>query len=743
MNLYGYLDEGFRVFGLLANTDYDGSELPDKQKYKKPRVSSWQHTPHWSDDQLEVMEEAGYFSTGFGVIVKGWLVIDIDPRNGGTVEQVQQWYDQAGFVVATGGGGWHIYYKLPEGDKSAYVQHLNDYDGIDWKTTGFVIGASSLHASGSTYDVEKGSPDKITEAPQELLNLLKKPERYRVSVDGGHADVSQEQVEAMLSYVDPDCDYDTWIKCGMVLHHVLNGCGIDVWDEWSKQGKKYTGYEAVERHWHSFGKSATPVSFGTLKHFAEEAGYQEAVTFDSDLEFDDTPTVEVNDPLSVDLLRPPGFVGELTEWFNSQSFFPRERLAVAAALTAVGSIAGMRYVDSSDMTANLFSLCISGSGTGKESIQQSYAECIRAANMGGAMHGSIKSEQEIMRNMISNQASFYCLDEFGYLLKKLSNAAKSGASYLEGVVSLLMSAYTKADSYLPLGGDLKKEMAELLKRDIAECNKAIDNNEDKFGNAKRRLDASLEMMKELKKGIRRPFINLIGFATPVTFDSSVSFEMATNGFIARSFLVVEPETNPRKNKKRAKKGMPTNLQMQIAALANNGEFADVERVDFAGEQTTIPDTDEADKLLEEVYEHFWQKAEEAKSSGLEPIPRRSYELVAKVSLILAIPSGLRTAEHVKWAFELIKRDCDAKMRLARSNDVQKDDPKEAIAIRIQSILNESDDGETQGVIVNRCRPHKKNDVIAVLEALTKNGFIIKSEGVNKFNKRPYTRYRIK
>ena len=53
-----------------------------------------------------------------------------------------------------------------------------------------------------------------------------------------------------------------------------------------------------------------------------------------------------------------------------------------------------------------------------------------------------------------------------------------------------------------------------------------------------------------------------------------------------------------------------------------------------------------------------------KEQGLEAIPRRGYELVAKISFILGIGDGVRTDEHVTWAFELIKRDIDRKMKLA-------------------------------------------------------------------------------
>ena len=86
---------GFPVFGLHgANSKGQcGCGHPSCQAaYKHPLVSNWQHTPHWSEDQLEVMIETGQFDTGYGVLIRGGLVIDIDARNGG-VESMEMLFN--------------------------------------------------------------------------------------------------------------------------------------------------------------------------------------------------------------------------------------------------------------------------------------------------------------------------------------------------------------------------------------------------------------------------------------------------------------------------------------------------------------------------------------------------------------------------------------------------------------------------------------------------------------------------
>ena len=78
-----YHKAGFRVFGLygLSKGLCECGNKDCEAYYKHPRVSNWQHTPHWSEDQIACMEMTGQVSTGFGVLCSGYLIIDIDPRN--------------------------------------------------------------------------------------------------------------------------------------------------------------------------------------------------------------------------------------------------------------------------------------------------------------------------------------------------------------------------------------------------------------------------------------------------------------------------------------------------------------------------------------------------------------------------------------------------------------------------------------------------------------------------------------
>ena len=731
-----FREAGYKVFGLLGANDHDGSPLIDKMAYKKPYSSGWQHTPDWSDEQWDTMHEIGMFETGYGVLMSGLLVVDIDARNGGVdsyakLLEVIPSLSAAGLIVDTGSGGGskHLYFKSAS---VALVQGIKDYPGIDFKSSGYVVGPGSLHASGSRYTAVVGSPDDIEDAPESLIALLRKPEHHRNEYNGTTIDVSHVDLSDMLKCISGQDEYERWVEVGMCLHHATEGTGFDVWDEWSQLSAKYDADE-MHKKWHSFGKSSSPKTIGTLIFLAEQGGWKQSVTFTPDTEFDlSVPSLPQDH--DVDLLRPPGFVGEVAAWIESQSRRPRERLAVAAALTAVGNIAGLRYRDARDnVTSNLFTFCIAGSRTGKESVQQAVSEIHRIAGVGIATHGTIKSEQEIMRNIaIRHQAAYYVIDEFGELLRKIRNSqTKGGASYLEGTIGLLMSAYSKANGRMLVTGDLKEEIRSMLLKEYAAIRKSKEENESGSGDDAR-LHQIERQLADLDDGLVRPFLSLLGFTTPVTFDNLIDFQVATNGFVGRSLLFDEKDTAPRSKRGFKARAMPQSMSHRIMSIAAAGEASVMRtRVEEGSSPRIAIQTDAAaSDALDAALEWLEDKAEEHKSlTGLESLYLGAFELLAKVSFVLAIPHGIRTVEHVRWAFALVKKDIDHKIHLVTSNDRVNDSPQMALMSAIAHRLG--DEELTIGVLVNRLRKYKRADIEAALSIMEQRGVLHSTERIPK------------
>ncbi len=748
---------------------------------KHPMASNWQHTPAWDVEQVENMTAAGWYDSGYGILCRGLLVIDVDARNGGLASfakflQLAPEIAGAGMIVETGSGGGsrHLFFKAPAG--VALLQHLPDYPGLDFKSSGYVVGPGSRHASGGTYRLVYGAPDDIDDAPAALLALLQRPERHRADYDGRSIDVSHQDISDMLAHVDPDCAYDVWIRIGMAIHHATGGTGQALWDKWSSRGDKYDA-RRMDTHWHSFGRSSNPVTLGTLIHYAEEGGWKMPVAFVAEIDFGDIPVPARSprvlprttgadrrgsaglpfDTAGVDLTCPPGFVGDVAAWVEDQSRRPRRRLAVAAALVGMGNVAGLRYTDDLDgVTCNLFAFCVAGSRTGKEAIQQAVAEIHRAAGCKAATHGAIKSEQEILRNLTRHQAAFYLIDEIGIFLQKIANAQKKGgAAYLDGVIGMLMAAYSKADSFMLLSGDLKEEIRQALLKELASINRRLEEGlETRAGvdpaAAERHMRHLESALAGLDNGLERPFLSLMGFTTPVTFDDLVDFQSATNGFIGRSLIFQERDSAPRSKPGFRKSPMPPEMESAISQVFNNGEYdmlADPAsrgsaRIEYYGPRVQVPTEPAAADMLAGALTWFEDQAiAHTARTGLEALYLGAYELVSKVSLILAVPGGVRTASHVRWAFEFIRQDVEAKTRLVTANDRQKDDPRLALKSAIANLIDQ-DDGNTIGVILTRLRKYKREDVLKALDEMVAAGLASMTDIPAGHRQKATKRYRL-
>lgn len=762
MNYREFWEAGFQVFGLYGR-GRDGKcqcgnpHCPEKSLFKHPRVSNWQHTPHWSDEQMETMEAMDQFATGYGCVLRGKLVVDVDARNGG-IEGLKLLLEDypdvagSGLIVNTGSGGGsrHYFFLIPEG--VSLVTKLEKYPGIDFKSgASFVVGPGSMHASGNRYEVAHGSPYDIDLAPTALIAALTVPEKHRADIGGQTVDVSHGDLADMLSFIpNDDVDYDQWIKIGMALHHASGGSAFDVWDKWSQMSKKYDD-ATMPYKWHSFGRSANPVTLGTLAHYAEQGGWVQPVTFTPEIEFDFTPYEEKDtldiDIGGVDLLRPPGLAGQLASWIETRARRKREQLAAMAAITAMGNIFGLRYIDDLDRaTTNLFVFNVAGSGTGKEAVQDAIREIMVICGMAEAVHGTIKSEQEVMRNLLRHQAAFFLIDEVGFLLQKIKSAQKrGGATYLEGIIGILMSAYSKADGSMILSGDAKDEVKAELRKELIKIEKQLEELGEKSYLINRK--ASIEyQLSTIGKGLSRPFLTLSGYTTPENFEELVDYQAAANGFIGRSILCIETDTAPESKDDWVKQPLSDALQMTLQQLAMGGSFDTTQnydaRVEFYGERIVIPTAPKAKEMLRKVRKLFDKMAYEHKTlSGLEALPNRGYEQVSKVSLILAVPEGVRTEEHVRWAYALIKRDIESKMRLVTGNDRAVDNPALALRAKVTQLLI-GPDGETLGVIVNRLRKYKREDIEKCLSKMADAQMITVEEEEHKFNKKQIKRYKL-
>lgn len=405
------------------------------------------------------------------------------------------------------------------------------------------------------------------------------------------------------------------------------------------------------------------------------------------------------DPTGIDLSRPPGFVGRVADWIDSQCRYPRRKLAVASAIVAVGNIAGLTHRDTrDDATSNLIAFCVAASSSGKEAVMQAFTDLHIEAGMQGAVHGSIKSEQEIMRNVIDMQASFYNIDELGIFMTKVKNAQKRGgsAAYLEGVFGAIMSIFSKANGRYLLGGDGKRD---LIKQYAGVISRAREDDDAE------REEAAQRKMDMVTTGLVRPFMSIVGYTTHSTFIDIMDGPTATQGLLGRAIVVNEKDINPRPRRGFKKAPLPFGMKMTLRRLAGDAGGNPGGAVEYYGEATDVETDDDASDLLDGVLDWFLDYADEMNEVTGEAsvaMIRRSFEAVAKISCVLGMADGRRTVEHVAWAFAYVKTEVDGKIQMVFANDNAKSAPEQALAARILSVLD-TENGMSLSVLSNRLK----------------------------------------
>lgn len=735
---------------------------------KHPRASNWQHTQPYDEDQLAYLEdfEGEFFGNqlidNHGIVVasSGLLVVDVDGRNGGfaSAERLQHIRQQAGYIVRTGSGnGEHWYFSIPaDWIGKSLSGTLRDYPGIDFKSTGFVVGAGCEHASGGRYEAIIGSPAYVTEAPVELLKLLERPERTRFVHNGTTTDYSNDDLRSMVAAIPNKCrDYERWIRIGMALHDATGGSrdGYDMWLEWSSRSDVHDE-SIMDKKWHSFGKSAVRTTVGTLIEWAREHGWSAPVTFTDNTDWGELPAAqpaeaEIEDD-STDTYG--GLVGAVYEWIDSQCLFPRRHISLAAALTAVSAAASLRYRAHAtyQVPLNLMVFCIADSGTGKEAVYQGLLHSLGAAGLAPAVYGKIKSEQELYRNAMRHQLSVYALDECGALLGKIGSAKRRGdASYLAGIPPAIMEIFTKVNGFLPLGGDMRDELKKSLELEYARLMKRKDE-----GRGDAHTDQHLEdlryQMAQINKGLKNPILAFFGITEPSSFDAAISNdpELMVNGFLGRALMFRENDPLPLRRSNYHPSEMPIALSARLAQLYSDGHVSggDEEKIQLIGERETIPVDPAAEALLDEVYT-YWRAQGQALAmdgQGIHSITTRVWEMVVKVAALLAIPlnpdeQAIIRRDHVRQAHAIVRRVTEYKISHCKAtlgaDSKDKDERSQGLLSGVRAVIDGMPDGVGAGIIRNRLRNYSRENVDKCLEWLVERGEVEAIEYVDARNRK--------
>lgn len=276
--LQPYIDAGVTLIPLFPHDAIVSRFGREEKAGKRPIHGSWTVRDYDSQATIALAETE---NNNVGVrLESSGLVLDIDPRNGGTeglaalradfptLDEVLEFAP----LVQTGGGGFHFYLRKP--DDCKVVDTLEAYAGVEFKSKGRqVVAAGSIHPETHNYyrwdNNKKRVPlEDAPEIPGDLLNVIKRAPRAATLGDGG-GEITPAYLEKMLSLLPADkyAANDRWLPIMMAAHHATAGEGRDVFIAWSISDPSYGDQaDLIGRRWDSCHKERNDgYRFGTLR----------------------------------------------------------------------------------------------------------------------------------------------------------------------------------------------------------------------------------------------------------------------------------------------------------------------------------------------------------------------------------------------------------------------------------------------------------------------------------------------
>lgn len=130
----------------------------------------------------------------------------------------------------------------------------------------------TVHPNGKKYEW-KGDWKKLTDIPTALIChwIYRTNEVSSFKYENQYNDMLEPIIRDAVFTIDPDIDYDTWLRIGMALDYV----GLEhLWDEWSSNGDGYKPGDCEARCMGFSHRGENLVGVGTVFHHAKEAGWK-------------------------------------------------------------------------------------------------------------------------------------------------------------------------------------------------------------------------------------------------------------------------------------------------------------------------------------------------------------------------------------------------------------------------------------------------------------------------------------
>jgi len=140
---------------------------------------------------------------------------------------------------------------------------------------------------------------------------------------------------------------------------------------------------------------------------------------------------------------PPGVVGEIAQWITATATKPQPLLALAAALTIVGTVIGRRVATPyRDGATHLYAICLAPTGAGKEHPRAACDTILAAAGMQQLIGPSeFMSLSAVIKRLQRGPLMLCAMDEFGAFCARI--LAKKSSAHERAISKIFREAWGK------------------------------------------------------------------------------------------------------------------------------------------------------------------------------------------------------------------------------------------------------------------------------------------------------------
>mgnify|MGYP000577116803 CR=1 FL=1 len=246
------------------------------------REHGYRHTPVFANGSAlpyangqTYTDPADYANAvAIGVVLDGAVLLDYDGNKPGDIMGLDELaavigLDEMPQPVQEGSGGksLHWLFRRPEGVEVTRQSCDGLWSNIDVKT-----GNQLMHLKPNKV-LNDGELPKLQELPPCPPIIVKALTRTTTVPSCQRSNVSLDEAQEIVSYIDPDVPYDSWMRVIAGIQHEFGHTdeAIDLADEWSSKGSKYKGRHEIETKMRSFERGGG-ITWNTVCDSARQYG---------------------------------------------------------------------------------------------------------------------------------------------------------------------------------------------------------------------------------------------------------------------------------------------------------------------------------------------------------------------------------------------------------------------------------------------------------------------------------------